>query len=66
MTLSLRGTLLPRTPPAPLSVWRTLNSDQFLLGAPHYPEHVDESHWPRDAERLAAAGANTVRIGEFA
>lgn len=51
---------------APLSVWRPLNIDQFLLGAPHYPEHVDESYWQRDAERLAAAGANTVRMGEFA
>jgi len=51
---------------APLSVWRTLNIDTFLLGAPHYPEHVDEGLWARDAERLAAAGANTVRMGEFA
>lgn len=57
---------MPRTPSAPLSVWRTLNHDEFLLGAPHYPEHVDDSYWERDAERLAAAGANTVRIGEFA
>jgi len=22
------------------------------LGAPHYPEHVDESYWQRDAERI--------------
>lgn len=51
---------------APLSVWRPINLDRFLLGAPHYPEHVDESYWQRDAERLAAAGANTVRMGEFA
>ena len=57
---------MTRKASAPLSVWRTLNHDQFLLGAPHYPEHVDESLWPRDAERLAAAGANTVRMGEFA
>lgn len=57
---------MTRKPPAPLSVWRTLNHDRFLLGAPHYPEHVDESYWQRDAERLAAAGANTVRTGEFA
>ncbi len=57
---------MKRTPPAPLSVWRPLSHDRFLLGAPHYPEHVDESYWQRDAERLAAAGANTVRMGEFA
>ena len=37
-----------------------------MLGAPHYPEHVAESLWQRDAERLAASGANTVRMGEFA
>lgn len=51
---------------APLSVWRPIHLDRFLLGAPHYPEHVDESYWQRDAERLAQAGANTVRMGEFA
>ncbi|RWI92615.1 beta-galactosidase [Mesorhizobium sp.] len=55
-----------RKEPAPLSVWRPLNLDRFLLGAPHYPEHVDEGCWQRDAERMAAAGVNTVRMGEFA
>ncbi len=55
-----------RKPPAPLSVWRPTRLDRPLLGAPHYPEHVDESYWQRDAERLAAAGANAVRMGEFA
>lgn len=57
---------MKRTPPAPLSVWRTLNLDDFLLGVPHYPEHVDESYWRRDAERMAAAGFNVARLGEFA
>jgi beta-galactosidase len=52
--------------PAPLSVWRPLALDDFLVGAPHYPEHVDESYWQRDAERMAAAGFNAVRMGEFA
>ena len=51
---------------APLSVWRPLSLDHFLYGAPHYPEHVDESYWDRDAERMAAAGFNAVRMGEFA
>lgn len=51
---------------APISVWRPIATDTFLLGAPHYPEHVDESYWERDAERMAAAGFNTVRMGEFA
>lgn len=55
-----------RTTTAPLSVWRTLNLDDFLFGSPHYPEHVDESYWQRDAERMAEAGFNTVRLGEFA
>ena len=57
---------MKRSTPAPLSVWRTLNLDDFLLGAPHYPEHVDESYWQRDAERMAAAGFNVTRLGEFA
>ena len=40
---------------APLSVWRPIATDTFLVGAPHYPEHVDESCWERDAERMASA-----------
>ena len=58
--------MIKKTPAAPLSAWRTLNIDTFLLGAPHYPEHVEESYWERDAERMAAAGFNAVRMGEFA
>ncbi len=58
--------MITKTPPAPLSVWRPINLDTFLVGAPHYPEHVDESYWERDAQRMAAAGFNTVRLGEFA
>ena len=49
-----------------LSVWRTIKTDRFLVGVPHYPEHVDESYWERDAERMAEAGFNVVRLGEFA
>ncbi|MDE0589685.1 beta-galactosidase [Halocynthiibacter sp. C4] len=48
------------------SVWDPISTDRFMLGAAHYPEHVDESYWERDAERMAAAGFNTVRLGEFA
>jgi beta-galactosidase len=55
-----------RASSAPISVWRPIDTKTFLLGAPHYPEHVDESYWSRDAERMAAAGFNTVRMGEFA
>ncbi|MDR7030578.1 beta-galactosidase [Rhizobium rosettiformans] len=57
---------MKRTQPAPLSVWRPINLDDFLLGVPHYPEHVDESYWQRDAERMKDAGFNAVRMGEFA
>lgn len=55
-----------KKPPAPISVWRPIDTDTFLLGVPHYPEHVDESYWERDAERIASAGFNTVRLAEFA
>lgn len=57
---------MKRTAPSPLSVWRPLNLDRFVLGVPHYPEHVDRSYWERDAERMAEAGFNAVRMGEFA
>jgi|GEM_PF-69651 len=55
-----------RLPSAPISVWRPIATDTFMVGVPHYPEHVDESYWARDAERMAAAGFNTVRMAEFA
>jgi len=58
--------MIRKTTPSSPSVWRPVNLDTFLVGAPHYPEHVDESYWERDAERMAAAGFNTVRMGEFA
>lgn len=51
---------------APLSVWRPIETDEFLMGVPHYPEHVDESYWERDARRMAEAGFNCARLGEFA
>ena len=55
-----------RTASAPPSVWRPLCLDDFLIGAPHYPEQIEESRWKRDAERMAAAGFNVIRMGEFA
>ncbi|MFK3781675.1 beta-galactosidase [Agrobacterium sp. NPDC089420] len=57
---------MKRKPSAPLSAWRPINLDDFLLGVPHYPEHVDEAYWQRDAERMKAAGFNVARMGEFA
>jgi beta-galactosidase len=56
---------MPR-PALPPSVWRTLATQDLILGVPHYPEHVGEDRWDHDAERMAAAGINTVRMGEFA
>lgn len=50
----------------PISVWRPIQTDTFLVGAPHYPEHVDDSYLERDAQRMAAAGFNIVRMAEFA
>ena len=55
-----------RPQPAPLSAWRPIATDRFLLGAAHYPEHVEESYWERDADRMVACGFNVVRLGEFA
>ena len=57
---------MARAKPAPVSVWRQKTVAYFLTNAPHYPEYVDESYWPGDAERRAMAGAHTVRMGEFA
>ncbi|HEU0220624.1 MAG TPA: beta-galactosidase, partial [Paracoccaceae bacterium] len=54
------------TSSAPISVWRTISTDRFLVGAPHYPEHGDESTWDNDARRMAEAGFNVTRLGEFA
>jgi beta-galactosidase len=59
-------TLSANSSTSKLSAWRTIDTDRFLVGVPHYPEHVDESYWQRDAERMAEAGFNVVRMGEFA
>jgi beta-galactosidase len=39
---------------------------EFLFGAPYYPEHWSEKDREDDAERMAAAGMNVVRMAEFA
>lgn len=61
MTPSLQ--LKPRTAP---SAWRTLPINRFLMGAPHYPEHVDDSYLERDAKRMVDCGFNVIRMAEFA
>tara|TARA_B100002003_G_scaffold246092_1_gene275056 strand:+ start:1398 stop:3305 length:1908 start_codon:yes stop_codon:yes gene_type:complete len=36
------------------------------LGTCYYPEHLDETIWNPDAQRMAELGLSWVRIGEFA
>ena len=36
------------------------------LGVAYYPEYWDEERWATDAELMAAAGINLVRVAEFA
>ena len=50
----------------PLSVWRPVGLDDFLVGVPHYPEHINKCDWEQDAQRMVAAGFNTIRMAEFA
>ena len=40
--------------------------DHFYYGAPYYPEHWDARTRAADAERMAAAHFNCVRMAEFA
>jgi len=39
---------------------------RFLFGVPYYPEHWPEADRADDAQRMADAGVNVVRMGEFA
>lgn len=45
---------------------RPTNLRKFLFGAPYYPEHWTDADRADDPARMAAAGVNVVRIGEFA
>jgi len=38
----------------------------MYYGADYYPEHWPEERWPLDAEMMAEAGLNIVRLAEFA
>lgn len=58
--------MIKKSPKQPLSVWRPTNLETFLYGSPHYPEHIEEAAWERDAQRMREAGFNVVRMGEFA
>ena len=45
---------------------RPTKLNRFLFGCPYYPEHWTEADRRDDPERMAAAGVNVVRMGEFA
>ncbi|MCG3150276.1 MAG: Beta-galactosidase BgaA [Verrucomicrobiae bacterium] len=49
-----------------LSHRRPATLDRFWFGAAYYPEHWDAATREHDADRMAAAGFNMVRLGEFA
>ena len=40
--------------------------NRFRFGVTYYPEHWPAENWPRDLDRIAAAGLNVVRLGEGA
>ncbi|MCJ7552081.1 MAG: beta-galactosidase, partial [Anaerolineae bacterium] len=49
-----------------LSHKRPVALDRFYYGATYYPEHWSAADRELDAERMAQAGFNCVRMGEFA
>ena len=49
-----------------LSHRRPAAFDRFWFGAAYYPEHWTAEVRATDPERMAAAGMNIVRMGEFA
>ncbi len=52
--------------PEPQTHTRPTRLTRILFGAPYYPEHWDPSLWPRDAQWMAEAHFNVVRMAEFA
>ena len=50
---------------AELSHRRPWNTPTFWYGVCYYPEHWDAATRKEDAARMAAAGVNVVRLGEF-
>ena len=45
---------------------RPTNLQKFLFGCPYYPEHWTAADREHDAQWMAAAGVNVVRMAEFA
>ena len=56
----------PSSSERPLSHARPSAMTEFLWGATYYPEHGELATLDLDAERMRAAGMNTVRMAEFA
>ncbi len=56
----------PSSSRRPLSHRRPAAVDRFWFGAPYYPEHESAERLASDPARIAAAGMNVVRMGEFA
>ena len=52
--------------PEPQTHTRPTRLNKILFGAAYYPEHWEESLWERDAQWMAEAHFNVVRMGEFA
>lgn len=67
---SATGSPASPVPPAgerrPPSHLRTTEFTEFLWGAAYYPEHGELATLDLDADRMRAAGMNTVRMAEFA
>ncbi len=66
MTTPLSHELSPPLGRGGLSHRRPSAFDRFHYGVCYYPEHWDADTRARDADRMAAAGMNVVRMGEFA
>lgn len=72
--LALAGTSAPASPETPAlpraerppSHLRTSVFREFHWGVAYYPEHGELATLDQDAERMRAAGMNTVRMAEFA
>jgi beta-galactosidase len=58
-----RAVLAERLPPSHL---RPSPLRELYWGVAYYPEHGEIATLDQDAERMLAAGMNTVRLGEFA
>lgn len=52
--------------PARSIPWRPVALDRFIFGVCHFPEQERPEHLHADAKRMAEAGVEVARMGEFA